>query len=370
MANVTGIGQITLQDLTDGYSVNLTSESAVFTGGDSGVPSGLSASTQITAFTGAVQMTNVSVTKADITVPAGITATVQNSGTATVSITFTTGSGFAPPCSATIPVVITNGSSKITMNKKFSFVEAKKGNTGATGAAGKSITEVTNYYLASSLNTGVKTTDDGWTPTMQSTDTTKKYLWCYQLIAYSSGNPTKTVPVIIGTHGATGGTGATGKGISKVENYYLTTSASSGVSAEGTTGWSKTPTATDTTKKYIWCYQLITYTDNTTTKTTAAIIGTHGATGATGAAGADSIAVFIYSSGPQFFRNNSGSTTLTAMVTVGGVEQTITAAGVCGSLGTIKWYKDSGTTPIATAKSITVTADDIDGQAVYWAKLE
>lgn len=370
MAKITGIGQITLQDLTDGYSVNLTSESAVFTGGDSGVPSGLSASTQITAFTGAVQMTNVSVVKEEITVPTGITAAVQNSGTSTVSVTFTTGSGFAPPCSATIPVDITNGSSTVTMNKKFSFVEAKKGNTGATGAAGRSISQVTNYYLASSSATGIETTDSGWTETMQSTDTTNKYLWCYQLITYSSGDPTKTVPVIIGTHGATGGTGATGKGISKVENRYLTTSLSSGVSAETTTGWSDTPTATDTTNKYIWCYQLITYTDDTTSKTTAAIIGTHGATGATGAAGADSIAVFIYSSGPQFFRNNSGSTTLTAMVTVGGVEQTITDAGVCGSLGSIKWYKDKSTTPIKTAKSITVTADDVDGQAVYWAKLE
>ena len=102
MATKTGIGQITLQDLTDGYSVNLTSENAVFSGGDSGVPTGLSATTQITAYTGAVQMTNVSVTKADITLPTGITADVQNSGTSTVSITFTTGIGFTTPCSATI----------------------------------------------------------------------------------------------------------------------------------------------------------------------------------------------------------------------------------------------------------------------------
>lgn len=369
MATKTGIGQITLQDLTDGYSVNLTSENAVFSGGDSGIPAGLSATTQITAYTGAVQMTNISVTKDNIALPTGIEAIVQNSGTSTVSITFTTGSGFVTPCSATIPVVITNGSSKVTMNKKFSFTEAPKGNTGATGAAGRSITKVTNYYLVSSLNTDVTLSTEGWTKTMQATDTTKKYLWCYQSIEYSSGSPTTTVPVIIGTHGATGSAGATGNGILKVDNYYLTTSSSSDVTVD-TSGWSKTPTATDTTKKYIWCYQLITYTNETTSKTTPAIIGTHGATGATGSAGADSIAVFIYSSGPQFFRNNTGSTTLTAMVTVGGVEQPITADGVCGSLGSIKWYKDDGTTPIATAKSITVTADDIDSQAVYWAKLE
>ena len=194
MANVTGIGQITLQDLTDGYSVNLTSESAVFTGGDSGVPSGLSASTQITAFTGAVQMTNVSVTKADITVPAGITATVQNSGTATVSITFTTGSGFAPPCSATIPVVITNGSSETTMNKKFSFVEAKKGNTGDkgdTGPRGIDVKSVTRYYYLSTTKPSTPSTS--WTttePTYNVSTDANKSLYYADYTVYSSGSPT------------------------------------------------------------------------------------------------------------------------------------------------------------------------------------
>lgn len=78
--------------------------------------------------------------------------------------------------------------------------------------------------------------------------------------------------------------GEEGKGISKIEVFYLTTSASSGVTTS-TSGWSTTPTATTTTDKYIWSYQKTTYTDSSTSLSTPAIIGTHGATGAQGIQG-------------------------------------------------------------------------------------
>ena len=61
---------------------------------------------------------------------------------------------------------------------------------------------------------------------------------------------------------------------------------------------------------------------------------------------------------------------LTAHVFVGGVEQTITDAGVCGSLGSIKWYRAGTTAAIATSKTLTVTADDINSIAPYTAQLE
>ena len=45
---------------------------------------------------------------------------------------------------------------------------------------------------------------------MQTTTTSKKYLWNYEKITYTNGTSVNTTPVIIGTHGATGPTGATG----------------------------------------------------------------------------------------------------------------------------------------------------------------
>ena len=92
--------------------------------------------------------------------------------------------------------------------------------------------------------------------------------------------------------------------------------------------------------------------------------------GATGAAGRDAITVSITSSNGTVFKNNAGSTTLTAHVFKGGVEQSITDAGVCGSLGSIKWYKGESTTPLATSRTLTVTASDVDNTGAYTCSLE
>lgn len=357
--------QITIVDVTDAYSVMLTSEAYTFVGNTTGAPAGQTCSTEAVAFCGTNQCNALTVNKDNIVCPTGISVAVENNGTAKVKINFTTTGTITAACEATIPVEVDG----VTVNKKFSFAVAKTGAKGDTGSAGRGITGVTTYYLASASATGVSTSTSGWTTTMQTTDTTKKYLWSYQSIAYTSGNPTTTTPVIIGTHGATGGkgdTGATGNGIKSVVNYYLTTSAASGVTVD-TTGWSTTPKATTTTNKYIWCYQLITYTNNATTKTTPAIIGTHGATGSNGA---DAITLTITSSTGNIFKNSSGSTVLTAHVYKGGVEQTIADNGTCGSLGTIKWYKGSGTTAVATAKTLTVNASDVTNSEVYTCQLE
>lgn len=75
--------------------------------------------------------------------------------------------------------------------------------------------------------------------------------------------------------------GAAGNGISSITEYYLVTSASSGVTTS-TSGWSTTPGTTTTTNKYLWNYRKITYTNGSSTNTTPAIISTHGATGAAG----------------------------------------------------------------------------------------
>lgn len=367
--------QITLIDVTDAYSVILTSEAYTFIGTTSGAPTGSTCSTQAVAFCGSNPCSEVNVDADDIICPAGISASVEDNGTSAPTIKFTTNSVIDESCEATIPVVVDG----ITVNKKFSFSVAMKGDTGAkgaTGAAGKGISSIVNHYLATSAGTGVTTSTSGWSTTIQNTTTTNKYLWCYQTINYTSGSPTNTTPVIIGTHGATGATGAkgdkgnTGNGIKSITNKYLTTASGSGVTTS-TSGWSTTPTATSTSKKYIWCYQEIVYTDGTTAKTTPAIIGTHGATGATGASGKDAIVISITASNGTVFKNNSGTTVLTAHVYKGGVEQSITDDGVCASLGSsIKWYKGNSTTPIATAKSITVSAADVTNTAAYICKSE
>ena len=345
--------QVTLIDLTDGYSVVMTNESHTFLGTTNSVSGTQNAMTTLQALCGS-EIVPCSV--GSITTPNGLSV-VSDGKTPSPTLTITATSALTSGGTIQIPVVI----GEVTINKTFSYSIAFKG---ATGSAGVSISGVTNYYLTTSASSGVTTNTSGWSTTPTATTTTNKYIWMYQKITYSSGNPTNTTPVIIGTHGATGNTGATGKGISSITNYYLTTSAGSGVTTS-TSGWSTTPTAT--TNKYLWSYQKITYTSGNPTNTTPVIIGTHGATGAAGAAGKDAIALVIESSGGLIFKNSAIATTLTAKVFKGGVEVTGSALT---ALGTIKWYKDGGSTAIATGPSLTIGAGDVTNSANYTAQLE
>jgi hypothetical protein len=266
--------QTTIIDVTDAYSVMLTSEAYTFVGGTGGVGSGQTCATEAVAYCGTNQCASVSVNAADIVCPTGITATVENSGTSKVKITFKTTATVNAACEATIPVVVDG----ITMNKKFSFAVARTGN-----------------------------------------------------------------------------------GISKADITYA---ASSSNTSAPTSGWQSTPPSVSA-GQYLWTKTVFTYTNGgTATQYSVA------KQGATGAAGADALTGTITLSNGNIFKNNTGSTVLTAHVWKGSVEQTITDAGVCGSLGSVKWYKVGSDTAIATAKSITVSAGDVTNTASYYFQLE
>ena len=142
--------QITIVDITDAYSVMLTSEAYTFVGGTDGTDPGQSCTTEAVAFCGTNQITNVTVNAADIICPDGISATVTGSGTAKVKITFTTTAKVNDAREATIPVVVDG----ITVNKKFSFAVARTGSTGAAGEDAISLTITSSNGTVFKNNTG------------------------------------------------------------------------------------------------------------------------------------------------------------------------------------------------------------------------
>lgn len=80
---------------------------------------------------------------------------------------------------------------------------------GAYGATGNGISSITNYYLATSQQSGVTISTYGWTTTPQTMTEEKKYLWNYEVFAYTD-KPSHTVPPrIIGTYGDKGEDGRT-----------------------------------------------------------------------------------------------------------------------------------------------------------------
>ena len=162
-----------------------------------------------------------------------------------------------------------------------SYVWAKiKGEKGDTGAKGVGVSSVDVMYYKSTSATSLSggswvTNDPGWE--------NGKYIWSKTVITYTDKTTDESTPVCItGAKGSTGGTGAkgetgaTGKGVSSiVEQYYKSTSATAlSGGSWGTTypGWES--------GKYIWTRSVITYTDKTTTTTTAVCVtGTKGAPG-------------------------------------------------------------------------------------------
>ncbi|HEL1573257.1 TPA: phage tail protein [Streptococcus suis 14636] len=82
--------------------------------------------------------------------------------------------------------------------------------------------------------------------------------------------------------------GADGNGIANVTNYYLATTASTGVT-RSTAGWTTTPQTITSAKRYHWNYRVELYTDGTSKTTEPAIIGVYGDTGARGIQGIQGI---------------------------------------------------------------------------------
>ncbi len=336
--------QISMIDVTDAYSVILTSEAYAFTGNTSGAQAGLTCTTQVVAFCG--QKSCISLNVSNISCPTGITATVSNNNTASPTVTFKTTATITATCEAIIPVSVDG----ITINKKFSFAVAKTGSTGAkgdkgqqgpqgpqgvkgdTGAAGKdgvngtngqngkSIGQVVNYYLATNASSNVTASTSGWTTTVQSVSSSKKYLWNYEVVKYTDGTTASTTaPCIIGSYGDTGAkgdkgakgdTGAmgvpgpTGVGIKSITEYY----AVSTTNTTAPTSWvTSIPTLT-ASNKYLWNYETVTYTNNSTISTSKRVIGVYGDKGLKGDTGAKGDKGATGSQGPQGVKGDKGDT--------------------------------------------------------------
>ena len=150
--------------------------------------------------------------------------------------------------------------------------------TGGRGGTGVGIQSITNMYLATEQSNGITLDTPGWSSEFQPISPSKKYLWNYEIFIYTDKSEYKTEPCIMGVYGDSG---SSGKGILSIQNLYLTTSLGSGVDTD-TKGWSTTPTPTSDTNTYLWNYDIITYTDQSTYETTPHIIGTHGAIGPKG----------------------------------------------------------------------------------------
>lgn len=225
-----------------------------------------------------------------------------------------------------VDIKVTYNGNSIT--RRFTVSKSKQGAQGATGpqgdngpqgpagTSGRGIKTITEYYLISSAKTGITTASSGWSTSVPTMTATNKYLWNYEKFTFTDNTTATTTPKIIGIYGDKGTTGATGpqgpqgnagatgpqgpqgatgNGIKSITNYYLATASGSGVSAS-TSGWTTTVQAITASKKYLWNYEVVTYTNGSTYQSAPCIIGVYGDKGATGATGATGPSGIIVSS--------------------------------------------------------------------------
>ena len=214
--------------------------------------------------------------------------------------------------------------------------------TGQKGSTGVGIKSVTEYYLATASSSGVTTSTSGWTTTIQTITVDKKYLWNYEIITYTNDTTTTTAPIIIGVFGNTG------KGIKSVTEYYLATSSSSNVTTS-TSGWTTTMQTLTSAKKYLWNYELITYTDDTTSTVNPIIIGVYGDQGVA------AVSFQVYAPNGYLLSKELASLTLQTFAYEGSTAITSGATYQWSQLIDGVWTTISG----ATSTTYTVTQADV-----------
>lgn len=138
------------------------------------------------------------------------------------------------------------------------------------GDDGRGVSSIIEYY---GISNSTNTQPTSWSTSVVNPTASNRYLWNYNVTAYTSGNPTSTTPRVIGMYSENG---ANGRGISSITEYYQVSSSST----TSPSTWSTAVVNTTTTNKYLWNYEETTYTDGTTSSSTPRIIGTHGSTGA------------------------------------------------------------------------------------------
>ena len=154
-----------------------------------------------------------------------------------------------------------------------------KGADGADGVPGKPGTDGrTPYFHVAYSNSA-----DGSKDFSVSDSTNKQYIGQYTDFTQADSTDYRKY-AWTKIKGEDGHDGADGVGIKNVTKYYLASEKNSGITVN-TPGWTTTMQTMTEAKKYLWSYEIIVYTNGTSTKTTPVIIGVHGQNGEDGTSG-------------------------------------------------------------------------------------
>lgn len=150
---------------------------------------------------------------------ANATANTANTNASNAVNTANTANTNASNAVNTANTANTNASSAVTTantantNASNAVTTANTANTNASNALTKANASVKSeqiHYLATSASSGVTTSTQGWTTSIQTITETNKYLWTYITYTKADNTTSNSTPVITGVYGNKGATGSKG----------------------------------------------------------------------------------------------------------------------------------------------------------------
>lgn len=339
--------QISIVDVTDAYSVILTSQAHTFAGSTTAAKAGTT-TTQVFAMCGANQVA-ASVLVSEIVKPAGINVSVDTDPKApTITIQATT--SVKTGGIVKIPVHIGD----ITIQKEWSFSIAFTGADGADGQDGTSVSIQSTSVTYQAGTSGTTAPTGEWSTTVPTVEA-GQYLWTRTQVTYSDGKSTTAYSV-----SRSGTNGEAGSSVT-ISSTSVTYQASTSGTETPSGSWSESiPSVNE--GEYLWTKTVVNYSDGKSTTSYSV-----SRSGINGEAGADAITMTVTSSNGTIFKNSAISTVLTAHVYKAGVQ---ISDPELSSLGSIKWYKDGGSEAVATGQTFTIDAGDVLNKATFIAQLE
>lgn len=223
---------------------------------------------------------------------------------------------------------------------------------------GVGIVSVTEYYAISSSKDTTPTT---WSTDIPQMTQTNKYLWNKETILYTNGNSVTTSPIVIGMYGEKG------VGIRSIAERYLITNLSSGVTKDTSRfDWHDTVVFPTAQKPYLYNYEIITYTDGSTSETDIALIGhfgkdgTNGTNGTNGVDGADAVAYQIIIDNASALVNASNYVSVDVICHVNKIEGASISTALNGTL--YGRYKDNPRIAFTTSGQRWISGGSFNGQ--------
>ena len=204
------------------------------------------------------------------------------------------------------------------------------------------------YYLKNNSTVPTySTTDSKWTDDPTGVSINNQYEYVIQIKTVNGVSTPAAKASLWAKYGEDG------KGISSITNYYATTTSADTTPSD----WKTSVPELTPTKKYLWNYEYILYTDGNNTTTSPAIIGAYGDSGADGAGAID---FQIYSVDGFEFSDSLTSITLQTVAIQGGNP---ISSGITYQW---KWWNDESTKTDkyenisgATSSTLNVSINDV-----------